>query len=103
MRLIEVTLGIPKLGMVKEIYDLDNSNDCQAWDMNTANGCITININPIKGNKMNVETNSPETEVLESTYKVDDNGDVTVDSLVSIDPEAEIVKQAKEDFDGVSA
>lgn len=67
-RFVEVTLGVPGLGIVKEIYDLDNPGDCQAWDTNVANGCSTLVIKQLghadqrKGNTMNVEQNTPMVE-----------------------------------------
>ncbi len=58
-RFAEVALGVPQLGIQKEIYDLDNPDDCKAWDLNVANGCSTLVIktlghtDPRKGNIMN--------------------------------------------------
>jgi len=58
-RFAEVALGVPQLGIQKEIYDLDNPGDCKAWDLNVANGCSTLviktlgHIDPRKGNIMN--------------------------------------------------
>lgn len=46
-RFTEVTLGVPELGVQKEIYDLDDLGDCKAWDLNVANGCATLVIKPL--------------------------------------------------------
>lgn len=67
-RFVEVTLGIPKLGIIKEIYNMDDPGDCQAWDTNVANGCSTLiikqlgHLDPRKGTTMNEEITNPGTE-----------------------------------------
>lgn len=37
-----VTLGVPGLGIIKEIYDFDDPASREALDRNIANGCLLL-------------------------------------------------------------
>lgn len=59
MRMMEAVLGVPKLGITTETYDFDNPGDCEALDLNIANGCSLLILrafSPNKGNNMNEAT-----------------------------------------------
>lgn len=43
MRWRVVVLGVPKLGIIKELYDLDDPASVSALDQTVANGCTLLN------------------------------------------------------------
>ena len=47
MRLVEIALGVPKLGILREFYDLDDARSCEALDKNVANGCALLAMNHV--------------------------------------------------------
>lgn len=45
-RRMKVRLGVPKLGILTEIYDFNDPSSCETLDKNVANGCLIISIKP---------------------------------------------------------
>jgi len=46
-RYFKVRLGVPKLGVITEIYNFDDVGDCSALDMNVANGCSILSMDQL--------------------------------------------------------
>lgn len=46
MHKMVVRLGVPKLGIITYVCDLDVEGDRQALDMNIANGCSLLSMQP---------------------------------------------------------
>jgi len=47
MNLVLVTMGVPGLGTVKIIHDLDNEHSREAMKLNESNKCCIYSIKPI--------------------------------------------------------
>lgn len=47
MRKVSITLGVPNLGIITEIYDFDDPASCEALDKNVALGCMVLRMEPM--------------------------------------------------------